>query len=176
MNSTSPMASGNESNNAWSLQTQKPLDLRVYSSAITSWVQILHVSIGVVGITGNLLALIVFLGHKPLLKRPANLFLVSQCAINIVFSIKLMLYVMIDPSHWPPSVVVPMCYLWNSRAIFAGLFQSSIYNIALMTVERYLEIVHPIKHRIKISKDKVIASIIIGTLLGVTTKACIVSY
>ena len=152
----------NDSNNAPSLQTQKPLELKVYYSAITSGIQILHISIGVVGITGNLLALIVFLGHKPLLKRPANYFLVSQCTINLLVSILLILTIMVDASHWSPSVVVPMCYLWNSRALFSGLFQSSIYNIALLTVERYLEIVHPIKHRLKISKGKVIASIIVG--------------
>ena len=165
--------SANDSNNEPSLQTQKPLDLKVYFSAVTSVIQILHISIGVVGITGNLLALIVFLGHKPLLKRPANYFLVSQCTINLLVSIMLILTIMVDGNHWSPSVVVLMCYLWNSRIFFTGLFLSSIYNIALMTVERYLEIVHPIKHRLKISKGKVIASIIIGTLSCVIIKVFI---
>ena len=165
--------SANDSKNGPILLTQKSLDLKVYFGANASVIQILHVSIGVVGIIGNLLALIVFLGHKPLLKRLANYFLVSQCAINLLVSIWLILMIMVDTSHWSPSLVVPMCYMWNSRAIFSGLFQSSIYNIALMTVERYLEIVHPIKHRLKISKGKVIASIIVGTLIGVITKACL---
>ena len=155
------------------LQTQKPNDLRIYYSAITSGIQILNISIGVVGIASNLLALIVFLWHKPLLKRPANMFLISQCTINLLVSIMLILMITIDAQRWSPSLVVPMCYLWNSRAIFAGLFQSSIYNIALLTIERYLEIVHPIKHRLKVSKDKFIAIIILGTVTGVITKVCV---
>src|SRR5688572_23875970 len=103
MNSTSSVSvSINDSNSVPSLQTQKP---GFYSSAITSGVQIINISIGVVGIISNLMALIVFLWHKPLLKRPANYFLVSQCTINLLASITLILMIMIDASHWSPSVV-----------------------------------------------------------------------
>ena len=174
MNITSSIpVSVNDSNNASSALTLKLFDIKVYSNPIGFVFQIVYMAIGAVGITGNLLALIVFLRHKPLFKRPANYYLASQCTINLLVSIVLILTIAVDASHWPPTVVAPMCYLWNSRAVFVGLFLASICNITLMTVERYLEVVHPIKHHLKISKDKVIASIIAGTLFGVIFKLCI---
>ena len=160
-------------NNASSTLTHQPPAIKVYFSAISVAFQLVYLAIGAVGITGNLLALIVFLGHKPLLKRPANYYLVSQCTINLLVSILLILSIMINGNRWPTFAIVPMCHLWNSRAVFVGLFLASLYNITLMTVERYLEVVHPIKHHLKISKNKVIASIIAGTMFGVIFKLCI---
>ena len=115
MNSTSPIAvSVNESNNAPSPQTQNPFDSKIYSSAVNSVVQILQVSIGVVGITGNLLALIVFLGHKPLLKRPANYFIVSQCTLNLLVSIMLILMTPNRVETMVPTMISPLLIVRRS--------------------------------------------------------------
>lgn len=144
--------------------------LKPYASAVGwAFVAVYNV-IGALGIAGNFLSLVVFLGHKPLRRRPANYFLINQCAVNFSVSVLLVLTMTVDASHWPNSILGPMCFLWNSRAVFVGLFLSSLYNIALLTVERYLEIVHPIMYQVRFSRRKIVVSIVAGSLLGLFFK------
>src|SRR6218665_188846 len=172
-NTLSEDVSVNYSSNASSSAIKIPPDIKIYANVISFVFQTVYLAIGAIGITGNLLALIVFLWHKPLLRRPANYYLVSQCTINLLVSIMLILTIMIDGNNWPASVLVPMCHLWNSRALFIGLFMAALYNITVMTIERYLEVVYPIQHRLKVSNGKVIVSIVAGAVFGIFFKLCI---
>ena len=48
------------------------------------------------------------------------------------------------------------CLLWKSRLFLLGLMTSSVFNVTALTVERYLEIIHPLRHKAGISRAKVI--------------------
>lgn len=127
--------------------------------------------ISVVGIVGNLLCIVVLLGHAPLRRKPANYFLISQSIVDLLASIFLLLTMNVlglYPVGGPLYAVI--CYLWASRTIFLGLFMASLFNITALTVERYFKTVHPVQHRIRMTKNRLRCVIVAVCVSGVLLK------
>ena len=55
-------------------------------------------------------------------------------------------------------------------SVFLIIYQVSVYTMLALAVERYMAIVHPIKHRMTATKNKVIVSITIVWLIAVVDK------
>lgn len=130
--------------------------------------------IGTLGVIVNLLACVVFLGHRPLRQRIPNYFLVNQCFIDLLIGLMLFLNLTVfpDPTYLLAKQLV--CLLWNSKVFFTGLFAASSLNLAILTLERYLEVVHPIVHKLSLSRRKVVASLAFSWLFGIGFKLIIV--
>lgn len=135
---------------------------------------IVNMVIGALGAVANFFTCIVFLCHKPLRQRIPNYFLANQCIIDLFISMILFLNVTVtaSPSGYVPRLL--FCYLWSSRVVFSGLFNASIFNLAVLTVERYLEVVHPIVHKLSLSRSKVIGALAFSWMLGIGYKLIVV--
>lgn len=143
-----------------------------------AWINTLYFSLNVItsifGIVANLLAGIVFLGHRPLRQRIPNYFLVNQCLIDFIAGLLLLLLLTIDPSTNDLASLRLICFLWRSRLFFTGLYVASMFNLAILTVERYLEVVHPILHKVWLSRRKVFAALVVSWFIGIGFKMVVV--
>lgn len=59
-----------------------------------------------------------------------------------------------------------MCRLWLTKAPLWGLFISSTYNLVAFSLERYLQIVWPIVHRLTLTSRRLAVVIIVVWLIG----------
>lgn len=143
-----------------------------------AWINTLYFSLNVItsifGIVANLLAGIVFLGHRPLRQRIPNYFLVNQCLIDFIAGLLLLLLLTITPSTNDLMSLRLICFLWRSRLFFTGLYVASMFNLAILTIERYLEVVHPVFHKLWLSRRKVFAALAISWFIGIGFKVIVV--
>src|SRR6218665_2542306 len=110
---------------------------------------------GFVGVVGNCFACAIIIGHRPLRTRLANYYVINQCALDLIVSL-LLLTNMTTFTDFRISLNaggVITCYLWKSRAFLLGFMASSLFNVVALTIERYFEIIHPIKHKIYFSRS-----------------------
>ena len=129
-----------------------------------------YIAIGMIGVLVNSLSCLVILSHAPLRKKFHNYFLLNQSLVDLTVSILLILTMTINPSNSTGLSSTLTCYLWKSRWFFVGLFLSSLFNTVAMTAERYLEVVHPIQHRVKMTRSKIIVSLIGVWIAGLLVK------
>ena len=59
-----------------------------------------------------------------------------------------------------------LCRFWLTRWPLWSILMSSTYNLLMITLERYWQIVHPIHHKIHFSKKKLIGSLVFAWLIG----------
>ena len=118
-------------------------------------------SIGALGITGNLLVVLVLLNHPTSRKKLANLFIINQSIIDLTASIVLIsdtLYRKLNPIESGLSADSIsdniFCRVWVSGLLLWALFMSSAYGIVLLSIERYLAIVHPFVHAVKLTRKR----------------------
>jgi len=129
---------------------------------------------GLVGVVGNCFACAVIVGHRPLRTRLANYYVISQCALDLFVSLLLLtnmttvtnLKISLDAGE------IVICYLWKSRVLLLGFMTSSLFNVVALTIERYFEVIHPIKHKLYFSRSIVIVSISASWVMGVVFKMC----
>ena len=122
-----------------------------------SYVAIGSICFGVVDILGNLLASVVFVTHKPLRSKLSNYFLINQSVIDLLIGVLVLVVYTSNLDNMDASGTIQhlLCVLWRSRIFVVGLLLSSVLCIVAITVERYLEVVHPIAHRVKVTRKKV---------------------
>lgn len=154
----------------WNSTTRVPDFLSFYAEGtpvLKPVYKALYVTIGIVGLGGNSLALVVLLGHAPLRRKPANYFITNQCFIDLMVSVFLIPTTVVDPTLLKGRAA---CYAWKSRVIFLVLFLAAVYNITALTVERYVKIVHPFRHRVWMTKRRLKWAIVVSTVAGITLK------
>jgi len=137
----------------------------VPASAMLNYFRITYIIAGIIGIVGNGFAgTIVFL-HKPLRKNLHNLFIINQCLIDFVLSLMLV-----------PTMLATVgfsyaaCYFWQTRIFFIGLYSSFVYSVVALSIERYLEVVHPIKHKMNVTQNRIVVVLAIIWLMGTLFK------
>ena len=84
-------------------------------------------------------------------KQLSNVYVVNQ---NIIDCLSSFLLIYQTTSSFAMPILVEgqlvseiYCRLWHSGWLHWGLFISSTYNVVVLTIERYLKIVHPIIHK-----------------------------
>ncbi|ELU05601.1 hypothetical protein CAPTEDRAFT_107711 [Capitella teleta] len=120
--------------------------------------------IGILGITGNLLIVVVMVTSKHLLKSVTNVLIVNQSALDFTASIMIILSTFfrgIDSESSTLSKEI-FCRVWQTNMFVWGIFMSSTYNLVVITLERYLTIVYPFKfsHRITTKKAGVVIAVV----------------
>src|SRR6218665_3311929 len=86
---------------------------------------------GLVGLIGNCFACAIIIGHRPLRKRLANYYVISQCALVLIVSL-LLLTNMTTFTDFKISLDgggMINFYFWKSRALLLGFMASSVFNI-----------------------------------------------
>lgn len=127
-------------------------------------------TVGASGILANFSSGLVFIAYRPLRRRLANYFLINQSLIDLLSGLVLILtlIISIDQTTHPPDRAA--CYFYNAKTIYTSLHVASCFNLVALTFERYAEIVHPIKHKLWITRRKIIASIIFAWMIGFALK------
>lgn len=139
----------------------------VVSQPLSTAIQVAYISIGTIGIFGNLLSLVVLLGHAPLRRKSANYFTTNQTFIDFLASIMLIPSLLVDADRLSGALA---CYVWRPRTVFLGLFTASLFNITALTVERYVKTVHPIRHRLWVTKRRLLLVVVGVSVSGVLLK------
>ena len=136
----------------------------------------LQMSIGSVGLITNTVVIVVLLHERSMLKLNTNIYILCQSLVDILLATSLILTVLIenDGRYFEGPADSILCNFWLSRIMLFGLITSSVYNLVVMTVERYLAIVWPVWHKLHVNRKWVVASVAFawsyGLLFHVVTK------
>lgn len=142
----------------------------VKASIPTFWtaINIVYIVIGLTGIVGNLFACFVIASYGPLRRRPANYFIINQCFLDLTIACVLIVNAALSyvTRNTTGSSIYPVCYLINTRIFFTSVFVASIWNLSSLAVERYLKIVHPIRHKLAATRTKILGACIAAWVFG----------
>ena len=143
-------------------------DTYTESSFRKTVVPLLQYFIGVISLIGNLLVVIVIALNVKMRQSLTNVYVINQSVLDGLAGLFLILTTALQG-------VTPRmhgiggelyCRLWADRQPLWHMLISSTFNLLAVTLERYLAIVHPIKHRHSINSTKVAVSIVIVWLTG----------
>ncbi|XP_072178657.1 galanin receptor 2a-like [Diadema setosum] len=131
-------------------------------------VNIVFTILGIVGILGNVLVLAVISLLKEL-RTFMNILIANQSLIDLITSLLVFL-------HWLSEVPVNeenkvrafmACTVINSKYLFWSAIVSSTFNLVVLTLERYLAVMHPIKYKRATMKRRTIIVVALAPwLLG----------
>ena len=130
---------------------------------------------GFIGVVLNLFACIVIAGYKPMRKRLANYFFINQSALDMFIGLSQVLitglsYVRHAGGWW----TYFYCHIINSKFLFTGLLMASTWNLVFMSIERYMEVVHPIRHKLLLTRGRVLGMLVFSWIFGTVFKAAAV--
>jgi len=164
--------SNNNTNNNNTCKSIITIVLNISSFHTTSQQYALNVTyilVSVFGIIGKILALVVIFTNAPIRRRLLNYYFINQTIVDFLVSLLLIPSVTVGLIPFGYSTNL-LCLAWQSRVIFLSLYNVSVNSILSLSVERYLEIVHPIWHKLHVTRVKVLLSILIVWLIGFVQK------
>ena len=131
---------------------------------------IIYILIGSLGCPANLLVVVVIMTYPTMRKLQTNMYIVNQSLIDATVAMFLILTTAFQDNG---GILVKgkvadetYCRLWLTKMPLWGMLVSSTYNLVALTIERYLAVVHPIWHKLKFGKDKVLVSVAIAWVIG----------
>lgn len=131
---------------------------------------VVYLVIGLLGLLGNVFVVVVIFSSKVMRIHRTNVFIVNQCFIDATVAIFLILTTVFenDGRHFDADDVsdVLLCKLWLNKLWLWSFLVSSTYNLMALTFERYLAIVHPFVHKVKVTRVKLGAVLAAAWLIG----------
>ncbi|ELU15489.1 hypothetical protein CAPTEDRAFT_120994 [Capitella teleta] len=158
-----------ESTSAATWQQADSFDDQANVILSTDLLTAIYISIGCLGLTGNLLVSVIISQSKQMRKHRANIFILNQSVLDGSVAVFLILTsVYEDDGTLQPKTVAYelLCRLWRTKMPLWGLLVSSSYNLVVLTVERYLSIVYPIWHKVNFTLPKVKLTIVLTWIIG----------
>ncbi len=135
----------------------EPLNVTKNYKAINS-MDIVFMTVGAIGVIDNGLVLIVIQSNKMMRSNITNLLLINQSCIDLLTSLLLIInytaqfYITSEALSGPYGDI--LCQLWLNQVFIWSLFIASSYNLIAITIERYIEIVHPFVHKKYFNRTK----------------------
>jgi hypothetical protein len=128
--------------------TLVPTVTTVTASSDAIW-RAITITIGCVGLIGNVFVIVVIMGFTSLYKQLATVFVINQSVIDSASSLFVIAqqttnYYKIPVYAGQPASEV-YCRVWRSQTFLWGFFVSSTYNLVALTVERYLKVNHLVR-------------------------------
>ena len=144
----------------------------ISSSSSFPFLNVAYIFFGIVGIGFNFLSCFVMTQYKPLMKRLPNYFLINQTVIDLTIGLTQIVDVFVLPlsTKLTGLPVYFWCYIVNSRITLTGPLMASAWNLVAVSCERYMEIVHPVRHKLILTRRRVIAILVFVWLFGVCFK------
>ncbi len=127
-----------------------------------------YITIGAVGVVGNLFSAVALLQSKKTRQSFFNILLINQCFIDCATATILIASssnVYDSEGNYGLQGVVK-CFIWNNKVLLWSLFLSSTFNLLALNFERFLGIVFPIFHRTRITKFHIYIAVIFVWLSG----------
>ena len=137
---------------------------------------IANITTGSVGLFANMFVIVVVVGYTSMRKQLANFFVVNQSFIDAASSL-LVIAQMISQVSLSPVLIKNefaselYCRVWYTQLLLWGMYTSSTYNLILLTLERYLKIVHPVYYRTSFNVRKAQILILFVWLFGISFQA-----
>ncbi|KAK2183266.1 hypothetical protein NP493_316g02109 [Ridgeia piscesae] len=159
----------NESVNASQNEGVDPFRTETNIRIATSSEKVVYILLGCIGIIGNLLVVVAVTSVKSRAKHFADWLIVNQSVIDLlssVFIIATTLTVDTGIRRLSGFADELYCRFWISGYVIWSLFLSSTYNLVLLTLERYMAIVHPIRHHTWPTPGKVSVAVVIVWCVG----------
>jgi hypothetical protein len=144
-----------------SLQSQvtgstSPAPLAASSITFATVSPYIYTFVGLVGIAANTFVAVVIATSPTLKKRIENSLLFNQSLIDGVTGLLLVANLTTSlPMTQTGGFWDFVCRYWMSGTPLFAALQASIFNLVIITIERYFEIVHPIVHKVGAFSDDV---------------------
>jgi len=114
---------------------------------------------GLFGLLSNLFVITIIMCYRSMRERVTNLYIINQSLIDATVATFLFLTTLLQddkqprtPGNWADEA---LCRLWFTKMPLWGMLVSSTYNIVSLTIERFLAIVYPLRHRAWCSRRSV---------------------
>ena len=122
--------------------------------------------IGILGILGNGLVLVVLLTHKSSRARIVNILVINQSIVDFLTSwCFIVTYISKSVSKSYAGKGAWWCYVMDNDVGIWMLLTVSTSSLMIITMERYLMVIHPIFYRNKVTRNRILAVIIITAWL-----------
>ena len=125
---------------------------------------VLFYCIGSFGFLGNMFVLIVLGSSSTLRKNRTNILIMNLSTLDLLGALFLILTTAIDHVR---KGNYAYCVLWETKLPFWMLMISSTYSLMLITIDRYLAIVHDGWYRRKVTDRHIIISMVFPWILGI---------
>ena len=126
--------------------------------------RVAKVIVGVTGIVGNMLVVIVFIKYQELFRHVKTTLIINQSMIDACASVVLIVATFVTTDLYTGELY---CKLWASQILLWGLMMSSTYNLMAISIERYLAIVYPLWHRMRVTNTKTNVVAVLVWMIGV---------
>jgi len=117
------------------------------SPTVTKVFYVATVLLAVVGFLANTYVLLAMLLSKNSRKANVNAFITHQTILDLTACVFLFIGMMPMPKEMNDSLAIFNCYFIYGFPISVTLGHASICGLVIITIERYVKIVHPIAHR-----------------------------
>ena len=130
---------------------------------------IIYILIGVIGALGNSFVIMVMLSSKEVRRKIPNILIIHQSVIDAFTSALLILTSTntYDNAGGQYGIKGELyCRIWAMKVPLWSAFMVSTYNLLVLTVERYIEIVHPIYHKVSFGRVHLSIAMILVWIIG----------
>ena len=127
-----------------------------------------YITIGCLGLMGNMCVLIVMIKQPKMRKKFQNMFIMNQSCIDFCAASFIVGQGVFPSSGSGLSGLGDelLCSLWLTRAPLWSMLMSSTYNLLFLTGERYFAIVHPLYHKNNCTEIKIKLCMLAAWLIG----------
>nr|AQT03384.1 G protein coupled receptor [Perinereis aibuhitensis] len=131
---------------------------------------VVYIVIGCLGILDNGFVIIVILHSRKMRNKLCNLFILNQSVVDLVASVFLLCNSPSVPTLGSASNISLefYCRIWDSNYLFWAAVTWSTYNLVAITIERYLEVVHPLRYRSFFTRRRAKVIVAVVWLVGFT--------
>ena len=131
-------------------------------------VKYMYLISGSLGIVGNALVIVVIFNFTTLRKKLTNIFIIHQSFVDFCASLVLLVLTLTQKQHYVTGVAGDLlCRIWLSTHVLWVCFTVSTFNLCILTIERYVAIVHPIAHKTAFTYTKAAISMVLAWILGI---------
>jgi hypothetical protein len=120
-------------------------------SSTRATTETLLIAVGIIGAAINGFVIFVFSSFKELRKNTTNVLIVNQTAIDIIACMALTATMIIEKTRASDNTVGfirrIMCWFFDNYCILGASLCAYKFSLVVVTLERYVKVVHPVKHR-----------------------------
>ncbi len=141
------------------------------NNAVATAAFVISIVIAGLGLLGNGLVIVLFCLNWNLTRTLTSLYIFHQSIIDFVSS---MMFAALQLDRWRPLLAVGgwvgdiSCKVWYSKALFWSLLHISTINLVLVTMERYISVLHPICRLNHFTRRKAKLTMLLAWLVGLT--------
>ena len=132
---------------------------------------VVYISVALFGIAGNSMVLAVVARSSTIKKRISSYYVLSQSSIDLFASVVLFfrtIFVIEVTSLQTGLAGELRCILWETDIFMWIAFHTSTFNLVAITIEMYIEVVFPIKHKTLNNRKRIYVTIAVIVMLSAT--------